>query len=313
MLRGLSRDDAAVEAVARYCANPFPPQPLPPPPVFPLATEPHVADWSRYAAEAGGDPFAYLQRSLPQLGVPIRAGISKTDAYGRVARRGEPCLEETFGERLRLQRPQALRLVIHQHPAGALPVLVSSERGDFETLVRALACRSEPEPISSSVNAQMVAGFINWERVQRYRDAWLAEGGSQDGWPEEMARAAREESWRFYDRFMLTCERPYSDVSASQLGLAMSEADWVEKSTLLRVEHEFTHYATKRAFGAMSLHLFDETIADFMGTTLALGTFRAEWFLRFLGLEAWPAVRTPAASTPTGRTWRGRPSSCCAS
>jgi hypothetical protein len=71
----------------------------------------------------------------------------------------------------------------------------------------------------------------------------------------------------------------------------MTEGDWTERSTVLRVEHEFTHYATHRLFGAMSLNLWDETIADFMGMTYVLGSFRADWFLCFLGLEAWPEVR----------------------
>jgi hypothetical protein len=80
-------------------------------------------------------------------------------------------------------------------------------------------------------------------------------------------------------------------VSAAELGLDMGEDEWLERSTELRVEHEMTHYATRRAYGVMRLNLLDETLCDFMGMTFALGEYRAEWFLRFLGLEGWPAVR----------------------
>jgi len=56
-----------------------------------------------------------------------------------------------------------------------------------------------------------------------------------------------------------------------------------------------TPYATRRVYGVMRLNLLDETLCDFMGTTYALGGYRAEWLLRFLGLEAFPRVR------PSGR------------
>jgi hypothetical protein len=40
----------------------------------------------------------------------------------------------------------------------------------------------------------------------------------------------------------------------------------------------------------MRLNLYDEIIADAMGMTHALGTFRAAWFLKGLGLDTWPTV-----------------------
>jgi len=291
VLSRLGGDGEACARVLAYCESPFRDIATDLRPVFPLPSEPHVDTWRRYVAESGSDVFGYLQRRLPQLGVPIREGISKTDAYRAVARRGEPCRPDTFGELLTLERPGSLRLYVHEHPAGALPILVTDWREDFERLSRCLACRSEPEPIAPSVNAQMIAGFVNWDRVDEYRRGWLDAGNAPPGWPGEMSRLAREEKWRFQDRFVLTCAQPYSSVSAAELGLAMDEAEWLQRSTELRVEHEMTHYATRRAFGVMRLNLLDETLCDFMGTTFALGEFRAEWFLRFLGLESWPSVR----------------------
>jgi hypothetical protein len=278
-----------IEAVLRYCESPFSLQRTIPAPVLPLAEEPHVADWRHYASEAGSDPFAYMQERIPQLCVPIEKGISGSEPYRAVARRGERFEERDFGGRLQLLRPAQLRLHIHEHPAGALPVLSTPCREDFETLSRAFAFRSEPEPIAAAVNARMVAGFINWDRVHAYRRGVEAEQGSA-GWSAEMQRVARAEPWRFHDRLMLTCARPYSAVCAADLGLALSEDAWLERSDLLRTEHEFTHYATKRVFGAMSLNLLDETLCDFMGMTLALGSFRCDQFLRFMGLHAFPAV-----------------------
>lgn len=293
VLRRLSPDASAIADVRRYCESPFVSVRVPSP-VFPLQAEPHVEDWRRYASEAGADVFAYLQERLPQLAIPVREGVSKTPAYADVVLRGKVFRSEDFGGRLALERPGELRLFIHEHPAGALPVLVAAHRGDFEALVRALAWRGEPRPLSSSVNAQIVTGFINWDRMGRHRTAWAAgldPSAAEKVWPAEMARVASSERWRYQDRFVITCVRPYSGVTAADLGLEMGEAEWLERSTRLRVEHEFTHYATHRVFDAMSLNLLDETLADFMGTTYALGSFRAAWFVRFLGLESWPDVR----------------------
>jgi hypothetical protein len=283
----------AVEEVLRYCETPFR-TPRVPPPVLPLADEPHVADWSRYLLEAGDHPFDFLQDRLPQLAIPVRTGVSKTHAYREVTRRGTAFSSAAFDGRLSLDEPRALRVTIQGHPAGALPVLSTPNRRDFGTLYFALACRHEPRSLGSSVNAQMIAGLVNWDRLRRYRECWSSRQSGKNAaraWPAEMARVTSKERWRFLDRVLLVCEQPYSDVSATELGLAMSEAEWLDRSRVLRVEHEFTHYATKRVFGVMRANLLDEILADFMGLTRALGRFEARWFLRFLGLEGLPLIR----------------------
>jgi hypothetical protein len=42
----------------------------------------------------------------------------------------------------------------------------------------------------------------------------------------------------------------------------------------------------------MRCNLLDEIIADYMGICGAVGFFRADWFLRFMGLESYPAYRS---------------------
>jgi hypothetical protein len=77
-------------------------------------------------------------------------------------------------------------------------------------------------------------------------------------------------------------------VSASEIGL--TEQEWRRTSTTIRLEHECTHYFTLRVFGSMRNNLLDELVADYAGIT-AVGPYRADWFLRFMGLEAFPAYR----------------------
>ncbi|HUS16490.1 MAG TPA: hypothetical protein VM536_15945, partial [Chloroflexia bacterium] len=93
----------------------------------------------------------------------------------------------------------------------------------------------------------------------------------------------------YQDRLILVSEGPYSGVSASALGL--TDAAWRRLSLLIRIEHECTHYFTRRVLGAMSNNLLDELAADCMGLIGATGTYPASWFLHFVGLEAAPVYR----------------------
>ena len=84
-------------------------------------------------------------------------------------------------------------------------------------------------------------------------------------------------------RFIILSAKPYSNVPASELGLT-DEAEWTERSMQLRRGHECTHYFTKQTYGITNNILHDEIIADFMGIYETFGFYRAEWFLRFMGL-----------------------------
>jgi hypothetical protein len=292
VLRELGGPPEAIEALLRYNENHFDPRRLPPRPVFPMAEELHVTDWRTYAAECGLDVFGYLRGRLVQLCMPIQTGVSKTEAYADVVRRGKPFDAAAFGGRLTLERPDLLRLVIHEHPAGALPVLLAPHRPDFVALDRALGFRSEPVEIPSSVNAHLVSGLANWDRLRRYQAAWTARQPAADGaaWVAEMQRVAAAEPARFYDRVMLLGVAPYSAAGVWRLGLNLDEVGWLEASTALRLEHEFTHLAIKRLYDRMVPILLDELICDWVGITAALGRFKGPWLLTFLGLESWPQV-----------------------
>ncbi|MDT3702963.1 MAG: hypothetical protein ROZ36_07965 [Thermincola sp.] len=96
----------------------------------------------------------------------------------------------------------------------------------------------------------------------------------------------------YQDKFIILSDGPYSAVPAESLGL--SEEEWRRLSLIIRREHECTHYFTRRLFSAMRNNLLDELIADYMGIVSAVGSFRADWFLRFVGLEHYPQYRTGA-------------------
>jgi len=269
---------------------------------FPLAAELHVAAWEAYAAEAAGrGAWEVLRQRLPQLRFPVREGISQTGAYRRATRRGMPVDAAAPG--LSLRSPDRLRLWVNASLAGPIPVLCSGDREDFVRLVQALSYRNEPRPVPGSMGACLVSGFNNWDRVRQYRRGWEARRPPHDssgGWAEEFSRLIPRKDL-YQDRFLIVSEGFYSNVAAEEMGLAPEE--WRCLSLAIRLGHECTHYLTLRLFCSVRNHPLDELIADYAGIEAACGRYRADWFLRFVGLERFPRYREGARL----ENYRGRP------
>jgi hypothetical protein len=195
-------------------------------------------------------------------------------------------MKSTLG--LQLREPRQCRLVIHPTAAGNIPLLITGNREDFVLLVQALVYRNEPYPVPHSSGAFTVRGYNNWHRISVLRDRFQA-GCFVDGrWADEFHRIKAQKEL-YQDSFIILGPGPYSSVPAADLGLDHQE--WLGLSAVIRREHECTHYFTKRVFSSMRNNLLDELIADYMGITVAVGKFRADWLLRFLGLELFPMYR----------------------
>jgi hypothetical protein len=238
-----------------------------------------------------------LREHLVQLRFPVAEGTSGTQAYAAATRKG---VLPAGTDGLELEDADGLRLFIHPTPAGAVPVLAVPRRADFEALVRALVRKNEPVPLPASMGACMVAGYNNWSRVAELRRRWEtgqvdAEGAAD--WPAAFpVVCARKELYQ--DRFILLSEGPYSGVPAERMGMA--EDAWRAVSRTIRLEHECAHYFTRRVLGSMRNNLLDELMADYAGIVAAAGRYRADWFLRFCGLEDACGCRAD------GRLWNYR-------
>ena len=253
---------------------------------LPLADEPFVATWDGYAEQARRDgAYATLQRHIPRLRFPIRAGISDSPAYRAATLRGEPTDTMAEASGLILSAPEQVNLSIHPTPAGRIPIIVAGSRDDFVALVQALSARNEPIAVPPSMGATMIAGFNNWERVAAHRRQWEGEAPTRtaDDWAAEFARLVPRRAL-YQDRFIVLQQGSYSAVAPADIGI--EESRWRAQSLAIRREHECTHYFTLRVFGAMHNLLLDELLADYAGIVAANGAYRADWFLRFLGLEA---------------------------
>lgn len=261
------------------------------PQTFPPTSEPGVAAWEKYAAAAETTGvYQVLKECLIQFQFPILAGISETEEYRAATRKGKFPDESAIGIPLTFTEPEKLQLQLYQTLAGTIPVLIAANREDFVILVQALTKRNEPQPIPDSMGACTISGYNNWHRIEQYKQQWSSQQNkySETDWDAEFKRLIpRKELYQ--DRLIILSTGPYSNVTASNLGL--TENEWQQLSLKIRLEHESTHYFTRRFFGSMRNNILDELIADYRGIVAALGYYRSDWFLHFIGLESFPAYR----------------------
>lgn len=278
-----------VEELLAYNENVFDRTNLTLPLKLPLLPEPHVSAWEHYAAVAREiGAFEVLKLCLVQLQFPIREGISQTQAYQAATRKGMLRNDMPEATGLVLQQPEQLQVFVHQSLAGAIPVVIAGTREDFVSLVQALTLRNEPKPIPDSMGACIVVGFNNWDRIRQYRKQWEVKhpaNCSEASWTQEFQKLIRRKEL-YQDRFIILSQGSYSAVSAIEMGL--ENAQWQRLSLTIRLEHECTHYFTRRLFASMRNNLLDELIADYRGIVVAAGGYRADWFMRFMGLANFP-------------------------
>jgi hypothetical protein len=292
VLANFGASASEVKELLAYNQNVFNRNRLTHPVTFPLAPEAHVTAWEEYAVAARVvGAFEALLSRLVQFRFPIQEGISQTDAYRAATRKGVSVDGMAEATGLVLKQPKKLQLIIHQSLAGPIPVLLAGNREDFVTLVQALTMRNEPKRVPASMGACIVSGFNNWDRIHSLRQQWSARNSgncSESSWAAEFQRIIPQKEL-YQDRFIILSDGPYSDVSARDMGL--KEPQWQRLSLTIRLEHECTHYFTRRLFDSMRNNMLDELIADYRGIVAATGYYRADWFLRFLGLESFPNYR----------------------
>lgn len=292
-LAGYGATPAEIAELLTYTQNIFSYPNLAELPPFPLASEPHVASWKRYYSQAQNvGAFKALRLALVQLQFPIKKGISQTDNYRAATRKGYLTEEMVEATGLELEKPKELQLIIHPTLAGTIPVIIAGCRADFISLVQALTKRNEPEHIPDSMGATIVAGFNNWERIRHYRQEWEAKQSTSPtdtDWQAEFQRIKLQKHL-YQDCFIVLSRGNYSAISAKEIGI--NKEEWLRLSLIIRLEHECCHYFTRRVFGSMRNNMLDELIADYQGIVAANGgRYRADWFLRFIGLEAFPEYR----------------------
>lgn len=250
---------------------------------FPLADEACVQEWAAYASEVTkANSLTAVYQWLPQLQFPIQRGLSQLPEYQAAVRRGQFIYPEGIATGLDLEAPNLCRVILQPTGAGRIPVIIAGSRSDFVALIRAFTKKGEPEPVPDSMGAVILGGVNNLHRINALRAAHLASGNPEWTWTEKF-QEIKQQKQLYQDRFVILSPGPYSDVPAAALQL--DEPLWETISLAIRLEHECTHYFTRRVFGSMRNNLLDELIADYCGLVKATGTYEATWALRFLGIE----------------------------
>jgi hypothetical protein len=256
---------------------------------FPLQDEPHIAAWAGYVAQAARvGAWSVLRQCLIQLQFPIAEKISQQPEYQAATRRG---IERTGGPGLQLAQPEKLEIFLYPGIAGQIPVIFTPVKADFQQLVRAIRHKNEPVALPDSIGAMFISGYNNWDRIRSYRQKWaggLPDSPSEAEWAVEFSRLTGQPEL-YQDSFILMSRGNYSNLSAQDLNVAA--AAWQQHSLSIRLLHEYTHYLTRRVFGHLRTHAVDELLADYAGLVGTYGHFKLDYFLQFMGLEAYPHLR----------------------
>ncbi|WP_299674832.1 hypothetical protein [uncultured Dokdonia sp.] len=257
-----------------------------------LDDEYFVKSWYGYLEETKAiGVFETLKKHLVQLRFPISENISKNDSYRAATLRGKDTSHIPEAKGLMLRNPEGLVLQIYPSIGGNIPVLIVDDSEDFKSLIQAFCYRNEPVKIPESMGAVMINGLNNWSKIEVLKNEFLASNSSSD-WPSYFKNQLIPNKSLYQDKMIVLAKKPYSNVSAEVIG--MNQKDWIQHSLTIRLEHECAHYFTLRHYGTMANNMHDELIADYAGICASYGRYNAEWFLKFIGLEAYPNYRKGA-------------------
>ncbi len=249
--------------------------------------EPQISDWESYVSEARhAGVYATLKKYWVKFQFPIKENISQTTDYRNATLKGFSTTKMEQATGLPLSTPEKLKLSIYSSAAGDIPVLIAHNRSDFQTILRAMSYRNEPYPLPDAMGAAMIKGINNWDRFRRLRKSWEKEKGTHQNHHNSLI----ENRPHYQDSIILLSRTPYSNVAAKDMNLGQDK--WLDDSLRIRLAHECAHYFTLRYFGKMANNMHDELLADYMGICAVLPHYDATWFLKFIGLEAYPAFRS---------------------
>ena len=230
-----------------------------------------------------------LKQCFPALNFPIKEGIGGADSYKSGVLKGDFNIDSE--NCLQLHNEEQIAFGIYESFAGVVLVLTIPDEQDFVKIIQALLYKNAPVSLPTSMGAALINGINNWGKIKALRKKW-AQTNTADTWAEEFKNKILPYPELYKDKIVVLSKKPYSNISANNLGL--EEKKWLELSHRIRLAHECTHQYTLQKYGIASNNLHDELIADYVGIVLANGAFEEEWMLTFLGLENFPHYREGA-------------------
>lgn len=225
----------------------------------------------------GKEVLRQLAKKYYGLYLPVEKGMSSSEQYKQYVLKGKPAQTEELPGFISSEEDSILSFLT---PEGAVEVISLKNRMDFELFLQKLAYRCEPVSIQKEIGAMMIAGVINWEKINRHKREYLEKGGID--WNQEFRRFTSDAD-NFKDRVLILSNGPYSNYPASKAGY--SEEDWNRLSADIRMYHECTHYICRKRWPQRKHKVVDEVVADAVGIFAAFGYYRTELALGVLGVS----------------------------
>lgn len=220
--------------------------------------------------------IAELAERFPQLYLKPAKGVSQSEAYRGITRRGE----RYFGELSHFKGSAEDSLTTAHTPAGAVEIVFLKNREDFECFYQIMAEKCEPVPVLRSVGASYIGGINDWSRIHSHMEEYEKNGG-RDG-DEEFRRFTADKS-NYKTSIILLSDGFYSNISYEDT--PYGREDWLRISLDIRKYHELTHFVCRHFFPGNIEPIWDELLADFYGLLCATGGYDKELALIFLGIQ----------------------------
>ncbi|SHH77418.1 DUF7005 family protein [Flavobacterium defluvii] len=253
--------------------------------------DPEIQFWEESLMKLSNeDVFNMLKEFYPQLNFLIEKETDKLELYNNAVLKGKTN-DVSLTAYIKLENAKNISLELHQSAAGRIPVLVIPNKEDFVKILQALIHKNNPVPIPSSMGAVLLNGLNNSKRLNILKKNWQQNNPFGD-WNAEFLKNIMPNKSLYKDKLIILSTKPYSNVSASQLGL--DEDLWTAYSVSIRKEHEFTHLYTLKKYGQATNNLHDELIADYIGIIKTIWNYNKTWMLTFMGLENYPHYREGA-------------------
>lgn len=224
-------------------------------------------------------PIIKLKNQYPQLLLPIKPGISKSDLYKNVVYLGSsvPSGEEEFGFTLSDQD----YLTKENFTCGEITILFLPVRKDFENFVQKTAYRCEPKKIPASMGAVTISGLNNWEKIKRGKsvyeeNSFFKENGTN---PSDFLK----NKYNYQDSIIVLSQGFYSGLAPKDT--PYSNEEWLDIALQIRKYHELTHYICRKKYSTLKNALLDEIFADCMGLIISVGRYEDLLAKQFLGID----------------------------
>jgi len=166
-------------------------------------------------------------------------------------------------------------------PAGEVQIVTLGDRQDFELFLQIMGNRCLPEEIPATQGASILDGVINWPKIRKHEEEYLAAGGDPGTVMEEFKRFTSNPR-NYRDALIVLSTGPYSAVRAEETGLG--EEAWLDASYRIRKAHECTHFICRRLYPDRINAIWDELVADAVGLYAAFGRYDLRLAERFLGV-----------------------------